>query len=50
MAERPKSECSHLDQLNPEWNSNDGDASQKTNDPIINGNQESTQHKPKNVT
>lgn len=42
MTERPKSKRSDLDKLYSERNADDGDAGQKTDNPIIHGYKEST--------
>ena len=50
MTERPQGKGSHLDKLDSERNAYYGNTCQKTYNPILDGNQESSQYKPKNVS
>jgi hypothetical protein len=46
MAERPQSECSDLDQLDAERDTDDGDAQKKTDNPVIKSYQKSSEDHP----
>lgn len=46
MSERPQGECSDLDELDSERDSDDGDAQKKADNPVIQGDQKSSEDHP----